>query len=522
MHSLSFDSCFDIDDSRVIRTDGRNKVEVDGVYCGRSRFFKLAELIKLGEGAEAIVYDFPASISGLETDQVLKVFKRLSANKLFKLSELFDLHLNQPYLSRRLALPTDLLFDQNQSIAGYAMPKVELPNLREVFNALRAQKKPNYPKILEMFGQLSNFVETLHAQTDPQGQPWQLVIGDFNLANFLVTPDNNLFLIDTDGFGIRDMPVSMRGGVHKSDRQGQTVLQSSDYFQLYWNLIDILSPKGVQAAEHDEFFDDEIEKQKVSIFNPGAILDKRTEKFLKSLPREVFRDCRSVLLHGKRHPLKFTTLATLQEMYNPRPVVITSPPTKKSVPAKRKPAASAKTVTAPVRKSVSTPVLKATTAAVFAPVIDPKTKRAEGHTNLTELQAANYIRHFTSKDGNYFIFSVSPSKKNDRLAQDVYLGQVVSGEDYCYRQLSVKLDALYNSFEVLYENIESGYVSFRTYFDGELCFSTDYTYYYQTDLLLQDVAFTEPALDPEPKRGLFSRAISYLTTFDNNVATRSA
>ena len=527
MHSLSFDSYFDLDESQVTRTDANGtKTQVDGVYCGRSRFFKLAELTKLGEGAEAIVYDFPASVSGLVKDQVLKVFKRMSPTKMLKLSELYQLGENQPHLCERLVLPTKLLFDQDQSIAGYAMPRVDHPNLAEVLNALCAQKKPNYTKILGIFQQLSAFVESLHFQTDTKGEDWTMVIGDFNLANFLITPENKLVLIDTDGFGIRGLPVSMRGNISQKDREGQTVFQTSDYFQLYWNLVDFLNPRGgVQATKHKKMGKRKLETAKITIFHDAVINTQSTQDFIQSLPIAVRKDFEDVLIHGKRHPLKLSTLAALQEMYNPTPVVVITPSAKKPASARKKkvrspkaPASSTCQPINPTPRATPKPVVKP----VFSPVIDPKTKRAAGSTTLEELQGINYKRHFTSEDGKYFIFSTPATSSEYRYVRDVYFAEVRSGEHYSYLQLSVKMDALYSQFELLTENVESGYISFRVFCEMGMAFCEEYTYYPQTDLLLKGLGLEPAAPEPEPKPGIFSRAFTYLTTFDNNVATRSA
>lgn len=295
-----------------------SNISIEGEPSGQVQDFALDSLPKLGEGAEGAVYVLPKERSGRPKDLVFKVLADPSDTKTSKLAILAALAESQPEVLEYLALPQLVVYDSyDGSVAGYTMPRVEGVSIDRVIRQILAHKQPNYGKVLDLIRRLDLVIRYTHGLSDGKGTPLRIVIGDFNLQNFIVDSANNVRLIDTDGFGIGNTyPVSCRGGVKPCDKVNNRVTTGNDYFQLYWQLCDLLSPEGVQATYHRQFKKKQLRAKKISIFHPEAMNSPRTRTFVEHLPEAVRQDFVNVFVHDQRHPLKRATLAALREYYD--------------------------------------------------------------------------------------------------------------------------------------------------------------------------------------------------------------
>ncbi len=160
---------------------------------------------RLGSGGEGDVY----SLSN-NSIQVAKIFQKHKPGREDKLKAIIKLKIPSRINGYvRLAIPEDILYDENSRIVGYVMPFVD--DTLQLFNVWRENDSdrekafPNYGwkhgvVIAYNFAEL---IEFLHQKG--------VVIGDFNPNNFVVDAVNGgrAVIIDCDSFDVKD-PVTGR------------------------------------------------------------------------------------------------------------------------------------------------------------------------------------------------------------------------------------------------------------------------------------------------------------------------
>jgi hypothetical protein len=388
---LSNFSTLDQSHIEVTCAGDQEPIQVRSILIDVANSVYYKELNPLGEGAEANVYD---STHPILKGKVVKIFKSITDEKIAKIEALIKVAKENPKIANYAVLPQGFVYasiNLEYKPIGYVMNKLDNATpLQTVLHALAALKNNNFKKALRFIKSLDMLVHTIHSRKNSNGENCNLVIGDFNIPNFWVTKDDNLMLIDTDGFGKGEYNVSMRGAVKDVDKVEGKVLQTNDYYHSYLLLIKIILPKGVQFITecHEQYFDDEIIKKQITIFHPGSIVDARTKGFIDDLPSSVREDFVDVLVHDKRHPIKNSTINTLAQYfgYNPDDISAFAP----KVEASKKPSKSSNLAAKPKATGVVTKVI--TVPAPIAKVVlnktvttkpKPVTKEPQNHKPTT-------------------------------------------------------------------------------------------------------------------------------------------
>ena len=158
----------------------------------------------LSRGGEGIIHEVPA-----QPYYVGKVWRSPDAQQASKLGVLLEHAPSLPadVMARfELAWPTDALYDENNALRGYLMPKVPLEDCRElVAYCIPAARRMLEESLGTQFGKyelltiarnLGEIFGILHGAG--------YVIGDVNHTNFLVRPDGKLYMIDIDSVQATD------------------------------------------------------------------------------------------------------------------------------------------------------------------------------------------------------------------------------------------------------------------------------------------------------------------------------
>jgi hypothetical protein len=235
----------------------------------------------------------------------------------------------------------------------------------------------------------------------------------------------------------------MRGGIRKVDKLNGHVLQSNDWFQLYWMLLNSICPHSAFAHDHEEYDPEAIQDLKISVFHEGVYLSSDQEKFVNELPQIVKQDFVDVLVHDKRHPLKRETLEALRQHFGCGEKKAVNLEPKKTVVAKPTPAKPvvqqkvvAPVTTKPVVKTQAAPVVKPTvkqTPMVVTPhkVVPIGLHKEASYYNKQTFEYANCVFVFKSDDDVCVLFD----KPNANGEYELYSGYDESGKgNYtCYK-----------------------------------------------------------------------------------------
>ena len=158
----------------------------------------------LSRGGEGVIHEVPAL-----PDSVAKIWREPSERQARKLEILLSHPPNLPVEVKarfELAWPFDALYDEQDVMRGYLMPRVPLdqyselvtfciPAARKILEGKRGAQFSRY-ELLTIARNLSEVFGRLHGAG--------YVIGDVNHTNFLVGPDGKLFMIDLDSVQATD------------------------------------------------------------------------------------------------------------------------------------------------------------------------------------------------------------------------------------------------------------------------------------------------------------------------------
>ena len=167
---------------------------------------------QIGGGGEGIVYEVP----GLP-QSVAKIWKDPDSDRIRKMRILLRHTPQIPDRARNridLAWPTEAIYDADNVIVGYLMPKVSIGEYRELVNySFIKSRRP----IEEERGVEFSFEDILNIARNIAGVFYRLhregyLVGDVNRRNFLVNPDGRVFVIDVDSFQARDPDT---GQIHR-------------------------------------------------------------------------------------------------------------------------------------------------------------------------------------------------------------------------------------------------------------------------------------------------------------------
>jgi DNA-binding helix-hairpin-helix protein with protein kinase domain len=144
----------------------------------------VSNLFEIGIGAEASVYTLPNTLHEYNTPCVVKIWNEVTPTKLSKLEILLQLS-QVDSATKYMILPLGRVYDSSsRSVIGYIMPNISVGHspLSEVLSKAGLNNKLKWIKDFKfLLIAVHNF---LHKVTK---QPFNIVVGDFNPANFYVT-----------------------------------------------------------------------------------------------------------------------------------------------------------------------------------------------------------------------------------------------------------------------------------------------------------------------------------------------
>ena len=158
----------------------------------------------LSQGGEGFIHEVPASPS-----LVAKIWREPSEAQSRKLEVLLRHPLNFPDEARgriEFAWPVEALYDEQNSMSGYLMPRVPLDQYHELVRycipaarrGLEGERGRPFtrPELLTIARNVAEAFRYIHQIG--------YVIGDVNHTNFLVRDDGRVFVIDLDSIQARD------------------------------------------------------------------------------------------------------------------------------------------------------------------------------------------------------------------------------------------------------------------------------------------------------------------------------
>lgn len=161
---------------------------------------------RVGEGAEGEI----RHVEG-DTDTLAKIYREIENAPSQKLQAM--LRKDSEGLRSQTSWPTALVVDDKRRIVGYLMPFLHkwIPLFRVYNLRLRRQKLPDadFRFMVETARNLASAVETAH-QND-------IVIGDLNESNVLVSPQAQVRLIDSDSFQFTEGEVTFQNFLAKTE-----------------------------------------------------------------------------------------------------------------------------------------------------------------------------------------------------------------------------------------------------------------------------------------------------------------
>lgn len=151
---------------------------------------------RVGEGGGGVVYgvlDQPHTVAKVFRSSVLPLDSR-QMDRLQLLAGLTD-----PAILGATTVPTVLLYDKGGQVVGYLMENLygwrPLHQLYQPKTRLRLFPWASHTHLIQVARRLAAAVDAVHGQ--------DLVIGDLNEANALVSPDGDVRLIDVDSFQVK-------------------------------------------------------------------------------------------------------------------------------------------------------------------------------------------------------------------------------------------------------------------------------------------------------------------------------
>ncbi|MCA0360836.1 MAG: protein kinase [Armatimonadetes bacterium] len=180
-----------------------------------SQFYKVGESgeksritlgARIGEGAEGEI----RHVEG-HADTLAKLYREIENAPTQKLQAM--LRKDSPELEAHTSWPSALVVDESKRIVGFLMPFLHkwIPIFRVYNLRLRRQKLPeaDFRFIVEVATNLAAAVEVVHRK--------EIVIGDLNESNVLVSPLAQVRLIDTDSFQFTDGDVTFQNFLAKTE-----------------------------------------------------------------------------------------------------------------------------------------------------------------------------------------------------------------------------------------------------------------------------------------------------------------
>ncbi|CAM2011636.1 protein kinase domain-containing protein [Acanthopleuribacter pedis] len=149
----------------------------------RGKKFRLGQ--KLGSGKEAIIYEVVGT-----PHKVAKIYQQGTTPNRDKIEAMVRMGTPHP----AIAWPEDLLLDASGDLAGFTMRRIEKADeLHDFFNPLRGSN-PNLHRAWHVAYQIAEIMSACHQHN--------LVIGDVNARNILVTPSDTVAWVDADSFQV--------------------------------------------------------------------------------------------------------------------------------------------------------------------------------------------------------------------------------------------------------------------------------------------------------------------------------
>lgn len=170
---------------------------------GTTRKYTLGNPLKDGRGGQGTVYTVkgrPNLVAKIYHEKVLQRPSREVDAHRRKLECMIRYNIQTTYNGKLLvAWPLDVLYNGEQMV-GYIMPNVRSSHgIYTVWTAERqdqAIKNYSWRKSVLVARNLAQAVKTLHDN--------DIILGDFNLKNFLVDRSGNVVLVDADSYDITD------------------------------------------------------------------------------------------------------------------------------------------------------------------------------------------------------------------------------------------------------------------------------------------------------------------------------
>jgi serine/threonine protein kinase len=168
------------------------KINETVLGCDSGQQFTL--LSEISRGGEGVIY------STQVTSHVVKIYldKKLTQDKLDKISLIIKSKVN----IKNVCFPVELLKNSKGEIVGYLMPKAEGKTLQS-----QIMTKPsllrNFPKweksdVVKVCMRIVETIRELHNAN--------VIIGDINPNNILLTKSGDVYFVDTDSFQIENYP----------------------------------------------------------------------------------------------------------------------------------------------------------------------------------------------------------------------------------------------------------------------------------------------------------------------------
>lgn len=149
------------------------------------------------EGGESNIYPLKA-----DKTKVIKLFLYANPNKEKKIHFLLNETTKRRLLAEFCALPSSIVRSESGEILGYSMDYIEGERLDRYCKSLFDLKGTTSIEVIELFLKIALAVHAVHLS--------DFIIGDLSYANFLVTPEGDVKIVDCDSFQMLNYPCEGR------------------------------------------------------------------------------------------------------------------------------------------------------------------------------------------------------------------------------------------------------------------------------------------------------------------------
>lgn len=227
-------------DSQVTKLKARvlwnNKVPNGQVFINGEHYDLKNDCFEIEPGGEAELYKMRAD------NRILKLFVRMSRNKVEKLQILLEAKERGEIVSAFCILPEALVITADEAYAGYVMEYVTGKRLDRYLFELSQDKTATIEDVVEIFLQIALAVHTVHLN--------DFIIGDLCAYNFIVA-EGRIRIVDCDSFQIKNYPCD---GFHMEANhlKGKFLTCYDDFCLLkfmYKSLIELFEKRIVDEYE---------------------------------------------------------------------------------------------------------------------------------------------------------------------------------------------------------------------------------------------------------------------------------